>query len=54
MVDTTDSKSVAREGVRVQVSSPVVEPQEILRFFLFLYDELKNKNLNTKLSCVRI
>ena len=26
MVDTIDSKSIAREGVRVQVSSPVLKP----------------------------
>ena len=44
MVDTTDSKSVAREGVRVQVSSPVVEPQEILWFFYFF---MMNKKIKT-------
>lgn len=39
MVDTIDSKSIAREGVRVQVSSPVeifIEPIRNLELVFFV------------------
>jgi hypothetical protein len=57
MVDTTDSKSVARKGVRVQVSLPAffhikTKYPNRLHFFLYRIASSKSASIIVSLSCI--